>query len=93
MVVIKPKNGQVLIEQERNLNKEVFSESDARKDLAYGVVEALTPDYVGSDGVKSTLKIGDRIIYNPRSLTPITVNNTLKGMLHERDIKALADAS
>ena len=91
MVVIEPKMGNILITQERDVNKRVFSNSDPKKDLAYGIVDAVTKDYVDANGQKSTLKVGDRIIYNPRTLTAIEVNNKLKGMMHERNVIAIAN--
>tara|TARA_R110000851_G_scaffold95891_2_gene208201 strand:- start:30 stop:320 length:291 start_codon:yes stop_codon:yes gene_type:complete len=91
MTKIEPKMGHVLLEQERDINKAVFSESDAKKDLAYGTVEEITEGYLDQNGAPSKLMVGDRIVFNPRSLTPLIVDGKLKGMLHERDIKALAN--
>ena len=90
---LKPLNGNVLVEPLRNQTEKIFAESDSRKDLQYALVRALPPDpiilMVTEDKVEVILKVGDKVVYNPRSLTVIVVKDEALGMVHERNLIAV----
>lgn len=92
---MKPLNGNVLVTPIKDQVKSVFSEGDSRRDLQYAKVDAITKkkfsiiDMIINLFLRSKLKVGDTIIYNPRNLTNIVYKGKLKGIVHEGNIIAI----
>ena len=85
--MIKPINGNVLVEPLRNQTEKIFKESDSRKDLQYALVVAIPPEGVILEK-DLKLEVGDKIVYNPRTLTNLVFKDKLYGMVHRFNILA-----
>lgn len=85
---MKPLNGNILVKPIRNQTEKIFQEGDSRKDLQYATVEALPHEPIILSGGKA-LKVGDKVVYNPRQLTTIIYEHDTYGMVHFQNLVAV----